>query len=89
MSVGFVKAIKRPRNEGGAGAPAWAYICTGRGESVSIYDAHEIWVLHGLLVAVGDVLQSLMAVCSIRTIDGSMWWGALGLSERRCGVGEN
>lgn len=53
MSVGFVKAIKRFRSEGvieRAGAPAWAYICTRRGDSVSIYDAPGIWGLRGLLL---------------------------------------
>lgn len=76
LSVGFVKAIKRGVIER-AGAPAWAYICTRRKESVSIYDFPEIWGLHGLLVAVGNVLQSLLAICSIRTLDGKYLVGRI------------
>lgn len=54
-----VREINRPLNGEGierAGAPGQAYICTIRGEFVSIHDAYESWGLHGLLVVVGDAL---------------------------------
>lgn len=59
-----VREINRPLNGEGierAGAPGQAYICTIWGEFVSIHDAYESWGLHGLLVVVGDALQSLLA----------------------------
>lgn len=82
-----VREINRPLNGEGierAGAPGQAYICTIRGEFVSIHDAYESWGLHGLLVVVGDALQSLLAKRLNSKGLMSVCGGAL--SERRCGV---
>lgn len=86
MSVGFVKAIKRLRNEG-----IIEKLELRRGLT-SALDGERVLVFTMLLrfgvytayccgwrcaaVLVGDVSK----------IDGSRWWGALGLSERRCGA---